>query len=77
MPTMIGGLAEVDVSGVPSLPRTGAEWMGIPVQSTSADYCALFGLIAFSFVPIGQIVGWSLENAKRELAGYIWSMCSV
>jgi len=73
MPTMIGGLAEVDVSGVPSLPHTGAEWMGI--LQTITIIVPLFGLIAFSFVPIGQIVGWSLENSKG-IRGYTVNVLS-
>jgi spermidine synthase len=73
MPTMIGGLAEVDVSGVPSMPHTGAEWMGI--LQTITIIVPLFGLIAFSFVPIGQIVGWSLENSKG-IKGYTVNVLS-
>jgi spermidine synthase len=73
MPTMIGGLAEVDVSGVPSLPHTGAEWMGI--LQTITIIVPLFGLIAFSFVPVGQIVGWSLENSKG-IKGYTVNVLS-
>ena len=71
MPTMIGGLAEVDVSGAPSLPHTGAEWMGI--LQTITIIVPLFGLIAFSFVPIGQIVGWSL--GKFEGNQRIYGQC--
>ena len=73
MPTMIGGLAEVDVSGVPSLPHTGTEWIGI--LQTITIIVPLFGLIAFSFVPIGQIVGWSLENSKG-IKGYTINVLS-
>lgn len=30
----------------------------------------LFGLIALSFVPIGQLVGWYLENSRRGVRAY-------
>lgn len=30
----------------------------------------LFGLIAITFIPIGQLVGWYLENSKQGIAAY-------
>src|SRR5215831_5176231 len=31
---------------------------------------AMFGLIAITFVPFGQLVGWYLEKSPRGIAGY-------
>ena len=30
----------------------------------------IFGLIAFFFVPVGQLVGWYLENARKGITAY-------
>ena len=30
----------------------------------------VFGLITFAFVPLGQLVGWYLENARKGILGY-------
>lgn len=75
MPSMIGALAKVDISGVLSLPHTSAEWLG--VLQTITIIVPLFGLIAFSFVPIGQIVGWSLENSKGIKGYTVNVLCSL
>jgi len=68
LPSMIGGLSEVDVRGVPSLPRTWTEISGL--LETMAIVVPLFGLIAFTFHPIGQLVGWYLEKAPQGIKGY-------
>ena len=65
---MVGAISGVDIWGVPSMPLNGhtllimigALFFVIPV----------FGLIAFVFVPIGQLVGWYLENASDGISGY-------
>ncbi len=68
MPSLIGALSVVDVSGVPSLPRSGQDLVGL--LKTMTIIVPLFGIIAFCFVPIGQLVGWYLESAPRGIKGY-------
>ena len=68
MPSMIGGLSEVDVWGVPSLPSRGREL--IDLAKSVLIVVPLFGLVAFLFVPLGQLVGWYLEKAPRGIKGY-------
>lgn len=68
LPSLIGGLSEVDVRGVPSLPRTWAEISGL--VETMVIVVPLFGLIAFAFHPIGQLIGWYLEKAPKGIKGY-------
>jgi hypothetical protein len=50
LPQMLGGGTEVDVWGVPSLP---ASWPGTLLAAVMVP---LFGVVAMTFVPIGQLV---------------------
>lgn len=68
MPSLIGGLSEVDVWGVPSLSGNGKELLD--VAKSVVIVVPLFGLVAFLFVPLGQLVGWYLEKAPRGIRGY-------
>lgn len=68
LPSLVGALSEVEVRGVPSLPRTPSELLGL--VKTMAIVVPLFGLIAFCFLPIGQLVGWYLEKAPKGIKGY-------
>ena len=68
MPSLIGGLSEVDVWGIPSLPDHGKELLDL--AKSVLIVVPLFGLVAFFFVPLGQLVGWYLENAPRGIKGY-------
>jgi spermidine synthase len=68
MPSLIGGLSEVDVWGVPSLPSQGNEL--IDLAKSVIIVVPLFGLVAFIFLPLGQLVGWYLEKAPRGIKGY-------
>lgn len=64
----IGALAEVETWGLPSLPHTWADWIGLLVTVSFA--LPLFAVIALSFVPIGQVVGGCLERGCRGIRGY-------
>jgi spermidine synthase len=68
MPSLIGGLSEVDVWGVPSLPSHAKELADL--AKSVLVVVPLFGLVAFLFVPLGQLVGWYLEKAPRGIRGY-------
>jgi hypothetical protein len=74
MPSLIGGLSEVDVWGVPSLPSHGKEL--IALAKSVLIVVPLFGLVAFIFLPLGQLVGWYLEKAPRGIKGYTINICA-
>ncbi len=40
------------------------------MAAAAAISVALFALVAFLFIPLGQLVGWYLENAERGIRGY-------
>jgi spermidine synthase len=64
----VGALAEVETWGLPNLPRTWYAWQGL--VTTLAVVVPLFALVAFIFIPLGQLVGWYLERACRGISGY-------
>jgi spermidine synthase len=64
LPTFIGASAGVQVWGVPSV-------LTLPTLAMAAAVIVpIFGLVAFSFVPMGQLVGWYLENASEGTLAY-------
>jgi len=68
LPGMLGASSEVNIWGVPSLPKNGASLaaLGVGVALT----VPLFTLIALFFLPFGQMVGWYLENAVKGIRAY-------
>ncbi|HYK82118.1 MAG TPA: methyltransferase domain-containing protein [Gemmatimonadales bacterium] len=68
LPTQLGAISEVQAWGVPSLPLNRASLIGL--LTAVAVIVPMFALIAFVFIPIGQLVGWYLENASKGIAGY-------
>src|SRR5215472_7257972 len=40
------------------------------MAAAAAISVALFALVAFLFIPLGQLVGWYLENVERGIRGY-------
>ncbi|HEX4628265.1 MAG TPA: methyltransferase [Gemmatimonadales bacterium] len=66
--SQIGAISEVQVWGVPSLPLTWSSFGSLALAV--AVIVPIFALIAFVFIPIGQLVGWYLEHATRGIAGY-------
>jgi spermidine synthase len=68
LPSLVGGLAEVDARGLPSFPHSFSALADI--AKTVALIVPLFGVIALVFIPIGQLVGWYLEQAPRGIRGY-------
>ncbi len=68
MPTLIGALSVVDAWGVPSLPDKGNQF--IALAKAIVVVVPLFGLVAFLFVPFGQIIGSYLQKAPQGIKGY-------
>jgi len=65
LPQMLGGATEVHIWGVPSLPTS---WPGTLLAL--AVMVPLFAVIALTFVPTGQLVGWYLERASNGVTAY-------
>jgi hypothetical protein len=64
LPSYVGASAGTQVWGVPSV-------LAIPeLAAAAAVIVPIFGLIAFFFVPMGQLVGWYLENARHGILAY-------
>jgi len=65
LPMFLGSSSEVSIWGVPSAP---ASW---PLMFAAILITVpIFGLLIFAFVPIGQLVGWLLENAPNGIRSY-------
>jgi spermidine synthase len=65
LPQLLGGGVEVHVWGVPAMPTS---WAGMFLAM--AVIVPLFAVIAATFIPLGQLVGWYLENAPNGVAAY-------
>jgi spermidine synthase len=65
LPALLGATVEVHVWGVPALPTS---WTGMLLALCFV--VPLFALIATTFIPFGQLVGWYLENAPSGVAAY-------
>lgn len=68
LPSLVGDLSEVDVRGFPTLPTNFSAWLGL--AKTVVITVPLFALIAFTFIPLGQLVGWYLEKSPKGIRGY-------
>lgn len=52
-------------------PRMALSWHSVSAMAAAAAITgALFALIAFIFIPLGQLVGWYLENSNRGIWAY-------
>jgi len=65
LPSLLGTGSEVHIWGVPAAP---ANWPGMFLAMLFV--VPLFAEIALVFVPCGQLVGWSLENARNGVTAY-------
>jgi SAM-dependent methyltransferase len=65
LPQMLGASVEVHIWGVPALPTS---WAGMLLALMFV--VPLFAVIATTFIPFGQIVGWCFENAPNGVAAY-------
>ncbi len=68
LPNFIGAFSDVAMW---DMPRMGLSWASVGLMAAAAAITvALFALIAFIFIPLGQLVGWYLENTDRGIWGY-------
>lgn len=65
LPQLLGSGVEVHVWGVPAVPTS---WTGMFLALVVI--VPLFAVIATTFIPFGQLVGWYLENAPDGLSAY-------
>jgi SAM-dependent methyltransferase len=65
LPQMLGGGTEVHYWGIPAYPTS---WSGTLLAL--AIMVPLFAVVAMAFVPMGQLVGWYLENARSGVTAY-------
>ena len=68
LPAYIGATSEVNVWGVPYIPMS-LRSLGLLVDATLV-VVPIFALVSFAFIPIGQQVGWYLEQAPNGIYGY-------
>jgi len=68
LPVLIGATSEVNIWGVPSIP--GSIFLLWPLGLALVIIVPLFGLVAFVFIPLGQLVGRYLEDAPNGILGY-------
>ncbi len=68
IPLMMGTGSEVQIWGVPNVPTN---WHTLVLLlAATGVVIPIFALIVMQFIPVGQMVGWYLEHAKRGIKGY-------
>lgn len=67
LPVYIGAVSDVDIWGLPSIPLSAL--LLVKFLAAVLFVVPVFALIALTFVPIGQLVGWYLESAQG-ISGY-------
>jgi spermidine synthase len=68
LPELIGPLTDVQFSALRAMPLSFATVMAM--GAATVIIIPLFALIALAFIPIGQMVGWYLENAPKGIRAY-------
>ena len=68
LPDYVGAFSTVAIWNAPQMELTSAAVTSM--AAAAAISVALFALVAFLFIPLGQLVGWYLENAERGIRGY-------
>ncbi len=64
IPTLVGGSSEVHIWGVPTQ-------FSLPMLAIAlAIIVPIFSLICFAFIPLGQLVGFYLENSRDGILAY-------
>lgn len=68
LPILLAATSETHIWGVGAQPLTliGVTGLGLAV----IVILPIFALLAISFIPIGQLIGWYLENARNGISAY-------
>ena len=68
LPLYLGSFSEVHYWGVPLLSLEGTALVNL--SGALLVSVSLFGLVAMTFVPIGQLIGWHIEESARGIRAY-------
>lgn len=68
LPVLLGATSEVQIWGVGTTALTGTALVGLLLAAVVT--MPIFALIALTFVPVGQLVGYYLESTKSGIAAY-------
>src|SRR5215813_11986613 len=68
LPTFVGATSDVHVWELPQL-ESGLLGLGALVGAILL-ILTIFSLLTFAFIPVGQLVGWYLNQASRPIAAY-------
>ncbi len=74
LPTWLGAYSEVHIWGVPAL-ETSSQSLAAFVGAVTLSV-PIFTLIALTFIPVGQLTGWSLETAPNGISAYTVNILS-
>ncbi|MCP4663738.1 MAG: methyltransferase domain-containing protein [bacterium] len=68
LPLFLGAFSEVHIWGVPALDLSASAL--VPFLAALLFSVVLFTLLALVFIPVGQLIGWYIENAPNGIFGY-------
>lgn len=68
LPNYLGTVSDIHIWGLPSLPWQTKLIVGL--TGAVGVTVSLFLLISLIFIPVGQLVGWYLENARHGIMAY-------
>jgi hypothetical protein len=68
LPLHLGIFSEVHLWGVPSLTLDGSALLNL--SGALVISVAIFGLVAMPFIPIGQLIGWHIEESAKGIRAY-------
>ena len=68
LPVLLGATSEVQIWGVGTSALTPSAFVGLLLAAVVT--MPLFALIALTFVPVGQLVGYYLESTRSGIAAY-------
>jgi SAM-dependent methyltransferase len=68
LPNLLGAYSEVHIWGVPSIP---GDWTSMgKLTGLTLLIVPTFMLLVFTFIPLGQIIGWYLQHTPNGILGY-------
>lgn len=74
LPVLLGATSEMQIWGVGAMQMTPVA--AVDLGLAAAVTLPIFALLAVAFVPLGQLVGWYLENAPNGIAAYSVNVAS-
>ncbi len=75
LPVLLGATSEMQIWGVGAMQMTPTAALGLGLAALVT--LPIFALLAVAFIPIGQLVGWYLENAPNGIAAYSVNVASA